>query len=109
MNMPSPESLMSLGGPVCEITREINASDIAVPARSFEDMRPGCKCCKEKKSRVKSIRNIMIREEIETHNRFNILQDGDTFTEDRDTFTAEIMCITKDHDQIAQVQEDDQW
>ncbi len=40
----------------------------------------------------------MVKQEIETRNKFNALQEDD----------AEIMCITKDQDQIAQVQEDDQ-
>ena len=103
LQMPGPESLLSLGNSIAEITREIKVEEIAVPARSAHDMRSDCNCCRRKKSRVKSLRHLVVQHEIATRNSFEPLEEVE------EEPINEIMCITKDQDQIAHVREDDQW
>ena len=94
-----------------EVTNKFLLSEVAVPARSDHDMRPSCGCCKKKKSRVKPFRNLAIKAELEVKNKFKPLEEEDAENIEeaqKINHGGEIMNITKDQDQIAQVSEDDQ-
>ena len=126
---PGPEQLMTLGGTVAEVTKDMNLEEFMMPARSAHDMRPNCSCCRRPRSnRAKSIKRLAMKAALKIENRFKVLEEKEDITEDdeinvqkvnfeekkmkdNEKFKKEknILIITKDQEHIDQVQEDDQW